>query len=59
MSKIIADTLRTYDLKGKGVNAQNLQPSDLLNEMLIDILNIDISSFLNNQFIEFIMLIGF
>ena len=37
VSKII-DILRTYDLKGKGVNAQNLQPSDLLNEMLIDIL---------------------
>ena len=37
VSKIIA-TLRTYDLKGKGVNAQNLKASDLLNEMLIDIL---------------------
>lgn len=37
VSKIIS-TLRTYDLKGKGVNAQNLKPSDLLNEMLIDIL---------------------
>lgn len=37
VSKIIS-TLRTYDLKGKGVNAQNLKASDLLNEMLIDIL---------------------
>lgn len=37
VSKIIT-TLRTYDLKGKGVNAQNLKASDLLNEMLIDIL---------------------
>lgn len=37
VSKIIS-TLRTYDLKGKGVNSQNLKASDLLNEMLIDIL---------------------
>lgn len=38
VSQVIT-SLRTYDMKGKGVDAQNLSQSDLLNEMLVEILS--------------------
>lgn len=38
VSQVIT-SLRTYDMKGKGVDAHNLSQSDLLNEMLVEILS--------------------
>lgn len=38
VSQVIT-SLRTYDMKGKGVDANNLSQSDLLNEMLVEILS--------------------